>query len=85
MDQNRLQVKFNEISERAETEILYKEFIIVDRRITVLDLKVMIAKVLGHNVNMLIFKRGGTHGAELVEDDQTLKHSQFYNMICLQV
>lgn len=85
LDQNRLQVKFNQVCESTVSEIAYKEFIIVDRRITVIELKLLIAQRLDKQVNMLVFKRGGTHGAELVEDDQTLKQAQFYNMICLYI
>ena len=54
---------------------MYNEFIIADRRITVSDIKILIAKRLGKKVNTLVFKRGGTHGAELVEDDQTLRQA----------
>jgi hypothetical protein len=78
-------VKFNQTSELTSGEIIYKEFVIADRRITVIDLKIIIAERLGKKVNTLVFKRGGTHGAELVEDDQTLKQAQFYNMICLYI
>jgi hypothetical protein len=34
-------------------------------------------------LNELVFRRGGAHGTELVEDDLSLKQAQFYNMICL--
>jgi len=30
-------------------------------------------------LNELVFRRGGAHGAELVEDDLSLKQAQFYN------
>ena len=52
---------------------MYSEFVIVDRRKTVLELKATIAHELAVSVDRLVFRRGGTHGAELVEDDQTLK------------
>lgn len=45
-DLNRLQVKFNQISEGNSSDLAYKEFIIVDRRITVIDLKILIAQKL---------------------------------------
>lgn len=34
---------------------------------------------------MLVFKRGGAYGAELIEDESTLKQAQLYNMICLYI
>jgi hypothetical protein len=59
--------------------------LIVDRRLSVLDLKVQIAERLSANLNELVFKRGGTHGSELIEDEHSLKQAQFYNMICVFV
>ena len=32
-----------------------------------------------------MFKRGGTHGVELTNDEHSLKQAQFYNMICVFV
>ena len=85
LDQNRLQVKFNQPQDNNTSEVSYNEFVIVDRRISVLDLKVQIAETLGQKLSILVFKRGGTHGAELIEDESTLKQAQFYNMICVQI
>ena len=48
---------------------------LVDRRITVLDLKIKIAELLALDLSNLVFRRGGTHGVELIEDDQTLKNA----------
>lgn len=52
---------------------------------TVIELKLLIAERLGHKINMLVFKRGGAYGAELIEDESTLKQAQLYNMICLYI
>jgi hypothetical protein len=34
-----------------------------------LDLKIKIAELFNLDLSNLVFRRGGTHGAELVEDD----------------
>lgn len=47
----------------------------MDRRLSVLDLKVQIAHRLNANLNELVFKRGGTHGSELIEDEHSLKQA----------
>ena len=62
---------------------IYKQFIIVDRRIRVLDLKIKISQKLDIGLDKLVFRRGGSHGVELLEDDDSLKQAQFYNHICL--
>ena len=62
---------------------IYKNFIIVDRRITVRDLKAIISVKVGIGLDELVFKRGGAHGVELLEDEDTLKQAQFYNHIGL--
>jgi hypothetical protein len=84
LDQNRLQVKFNLPSDKV-LEVQYGEYIIVDRRESVLDLKLRIASILGLDISRLVFKRGGTHGVELANDEHSLKQAQFYNMICVFV
>lgn len=84
LDQNRLQVKFNRPSTKV-LDIQYKDFLIVDRRQSVLDLKIQIANTLELSLAELVFRRGGTHGAELVEDELSLKQAQFYNLICVFV
>jgi len=61
----------------------YSGFLIVDRRISVLDLKIKISDLFQLSLSELVFRRGGSHGTELLEDDLTLKQAQFYNMICL--
>ena len=40
---------------------------------TVLDLKLKISEQVGISINELVFKRGGNHGVELLEDDDSLK------------
>ena len=62
---------------------IYKHYIIVDRRISVLDLKLKISQAVGVSLDQLVFRRGGAHGVELLEDDDSLKQAQFYNHICL--
>jgi hypothetical protein len=62
----------DQIAERQSK--MYKNVITVDRRSTVLDLKIMIVSFFNDfPLNELIFRRGGAHGTELVEDDLTLK------------
>jgi len=95
---NRFSIKFNDpfTQNEAETTALtagqihetqskiYANVIVVDRRISVLDLKIKIVSFFDDfPLNELIFRRGGAHGQELVEDDLTLKQAQFYNMVCL--
>lgn len=60
---------------------IYKNFIIVDRRLTVRELKAKISAIVGIGLHELVFRRGGSHGVELLEDDDTLKQAQFYNHI----
>lgn len=43
------------------------------------ELKQKVAETTGLNINNLIFRRGGSHGLELVEDELTLKALHFYN------
>jgi hypothetical protein len=52
---------------------IYSHFLIVDRRISVLDLKIKIGEVFNISLSELVFRRGGSHGSELLEDDFTLK------------
>lgn len=54
----------------------------VDRRNSVLDLKMKIAKYFDNmDVDKIVFRRGGSHGMELLEEQESLKQAQFYNMI----
>ena len=47
------------------------------------ELKIRISDKVGVGLDQLVFKRGGNHGVELLEDDDSLKQAQFYNHICL--
>ena len=40
---------------------------------------------MGQNLENLIFRRGGSHGAELVEDELGLKQANVYNMMSLYI
>jgi hypothetical protein len=46
---------------------------VVDRRSSVENLKLLIASKLRESIDNLIFRRGGSHGAELIEDDLSFK------------
>lgn len=46
----------------------YNHLLVVDRRITVLELKKIIAKKFDFSIYELVFKRGGSHGVELIEE-----------------
>ena len=96
LDRNRFVIKFNipsdeiededksENSDKIDPNIDYCKCVIMDKRMSVLDLKVEISKVLDIGLDQLIFKRG-IHGTEVKETDQTLKQSSFYNNISLYI
>lgn len=97
LDRNRFTIKFNipsdelenaeqkgEKSQLTETNIDYCKQVILDKRMSVLDLKAAISKELDIGLENLIFKRGA-HGTEIKEDDLTLKAASLYNMICLYI
>lgn len=67
-------MKFNNPSQ-PDGEVNYKDFFIVDRRISVLDLKIKIADFHEMSLSSIVFKRGGSHGTELIEDDHSLKQA----------
>jgi len=50
---------------------------------SVLDLKLKISESVGIGLDQIVFRRGGAHGVELLEDEDSLKQAQFYNHICL--
>ena len=52
---------------------------VLDRRISVLDLKLEVASTVGLDIGQIVFRRGGAHGTELLEDSESLKAAQFYN------
>jgi len=75
---------------------IYTKMMIFDKRQSIQELKETIAKEvtnlsiknsfqLGMNLDELIFKRGGAHGTELIEDEISLKAAQFHNMISVFV
>lgn len=90
LDRNRFVIKFNipiekeENNKKQDLNIDYSKMVIMDKRMTVLDLKVEISKVLGIGLDELIFKRG-IHGTEIKEGDKTLKQASLYNMISLYI
>jgi hypothetical protein len=92
LDQNRFHIKVNDpkdsesLNNQTSTEhnaALYKHSVIVDRRSTVLDLKLKIADYFRFSLSEVVFRRGGSHGSELIEDDDSLKMAQFYSNICV--
>ena len=83
LELNRYQIKYNALDQ--EGEIKYNQSVVVDRRITVEQLKEKIAQKLGKTLDVLVFKRGGSHGAELVEDELGIKQANVYNMMSLFV
>ena len=44
-----------------------------------LDLKLEVASTVGLEIGEIVFRRGGSHGTELLEDSESLKAAQFYN------
>ena len=66
-------------------ENIYTESIVIDRRSLVDDLKKQIAVTLGEKLDEVIFRRGGAHGAEIVEDELNFKQANIYNMMSIFV
>lgn len=88
LETNRFTIKFNDPFEKDILAVegmspqgileqqaqAYKNLIIVDRRLSVIDLKIKIVSFFDDfPLNQLVFRRGGAHGTELVEDDLSLK------------
>ena len=46
-------------------------------------MKIEISNQVKIDLSELVFRRGGAHGTELLEDDDSLKAAQFYNMMSL--
>jgi len=46
---------------------------------------VAVCKQLGRSIDSIIFRRGGAHGEELIEDDLYFKQVNIYNMMSLFV
>ena len=80
LEVNRCHIKFN-LPGLKET--VYSESIVVDRRILVEQLKAKIAAQINESIEGIIFRRGGSHGAELVEDDLSFKQANIYNMMSI--
>lgn len=59
--------------------------LIMDQRMSVIDLKIRISKELGKSIEKLIFMRGGAHGSEIKDDDISLKAASLYNNVCIYV
>lgn len=57
----------------------------IDRRSSVEDLKTKIALKLEQKLENVIFRRGGAHGAELVEDELDFKTANIYNMMSIYI
>lgn len=66
-------------------ENIYTESVVIDKRSIVEDLKKAIALKLGESLDRVIIRRGGAHGAELVEDELNFKMANIYNMMSLYV
>lgn len=68
---------------KLASSVDYDQSIVMDQRMSVLDMKIKIAKVLGLGLEYLIFIRGGAHGTEIKEDDISIKAAHLYNMVCI--
>lgn len=64
-------------------QAIYKHSLVVDKRISVMELKLKIASYFDMSLAEIVFRRGGSHGTELVEDDDSLKQAQFYRNMSL--
>lgn len=89
LDRNRFTLKYNVPSETDEKDhsdgnVNYSKQIIIDKRMSILELKAAISKELNIGLEELIFNRS-THGTEIKEDDLSLKQASLYNMACLYI
>jgi hypothetical protein len=73
IESNRFTIRYNDLQKDKNDKIKYTNHIVVDRRITVEQMKNKICEHANISMDQICFKRGGSHGAELVEDDLTLK------------
>ena len=64
-------------------QAIYKHALVFDKRITVLEMKLKIVEFFDMSMSEIVFRRGGSHGTELTEDDDTLKQAVFFNNMCL--
>ena len=89
LDRNRFTLKYNVPSETDEKDhtdgnIDYNKQIIINKRMSILELKADISKELDIGLEELIFNRI-THGTEIKEDDLSLKQASLYIMACLYI
>ena len=70
---------------QSTNENIYTESVVIDRRSTVEELKKKIAEQLNEKIEYVIFRRGGAHGAELVEDELNFKTANVYNMMSIYI
>ena len=96
LDRNRFTIKFNiptndnivkqsdDKNHQADIIIDYCKQVVLDKRMSVLELKVAISKELEIGLEELIFKRGA-YGTEIKEDDLSLKAASFYNMMWIYI
>ena len=54
-------------------QAIYKHYLVVDKRISVMEFKLKVCQYLDVSLSEIIFRRGGSHGTELLEDDDSLK------------
>lgn len=86
LEKNSFTIRFNKPQKAANAEeTKYTESIVVDRRILVEELKKRMAIALNEPLDKIIFRRGGNHGAELIEDDLPFKLANIYNMMSMFV
>ncbi len=86
LEVNRFQIKYNKPAQGGSAkDISYDQQLVIDRRSTIDQLKAEVAKRLRISVDALIFRRGGAHGEELIEDDLTFKQANIYNMMSVFV
>ena len=84
IENNSIIVKFNDINQYQE-KVKYDQVIILDSRKKVEDLKKGMADQLNFDINQMIFRRGGQHGAQIFEDDQELKEANIFNRMSIYV
>lgn len=70
---------------KQKSDLIYTQTVVIDRRSTVLDLKLAISKEVATPLENLIFRRGGSNGAELVEEDLLFKQANIYNMMSIYI
>jgi hypothetical protein len=85
VEKNSIVIRFNklDVADVDQQPHIYSEAVVIDKRLLVQDLKNKIAEKISESLDHVIFRRGGQHGAELVEDDLTFKLAHFFNMMSL--